>query len=177
MNYLALLRGINVSGRNRIPMEELESLCSNLGWNSVGSYLQTGNVVFTASKPASALELELEQVIESNFGFSIPVIVRSAPDFKACVAESPLSDLAASDPSRVLLYLAKSDILEDVLHNLETRSAAGERLFVRKGALWIHFPSGIGKSKLTPSVIDKAVGSTTTGRNWNTLSKIREMLG
>lgn len=157
-------------------MKELEPLCSGLGWNSVGSHLQTGNVVFTGSSSASTLELELEQTIESNFGFSIPVVVRSASDFEECVAESPLSDQATTDPSHVLLYLTKRTIQEDALHDLESRSAAGERVFVREGALWIHFPNGIGSSKLTPAVIDKAVGSTATGRNWNTVSKIRKML-
>lgn len=157
-------------------MEDLELLCTALGWNSVGSYLRTGNVVFTASSSASALELELEQMIESNFGFSIPVVVRSASEFEECVLESPLSDQAATDPSHVLLYLTKHTIQKDALHYLESRSVAGERVFIRKGALWIHFPNGIGKSKLTPSVIDKAVRSTATGRNWNTVSKIREML-
>ncbi len=176
ITYIALLRGINVGGKNRIPMKELEPLCAALGWNSVETHLQTGNVVFTGSSAISTLETELEQSIESCFGFSIPVIVRSASDFESCVAESPLTDQAAVDPSHVLLFLTKSPLQRNALQYLQSRSADGECVFVKDKSLWIHFTNGVGSSKLNPAVIDKAVGSKTTGRNWNTVSKIREML-
>ncbi|MGK0190052.1 MAG: hypothetical protein ACI9R3_005872 [Verrucomicrobiales bacterium] len=174
--YVALLRGINVGGKNRIPMKELAPLCAALGWKSVETYLQTGNVIFTSTRAASTLESDLERAIVSHFDFSIPIIVRNAIDFEKCIVESPLKNQAKTDPSRVLLYLAKRPIDNDAHRNLESRSTAGECVFVYHQSLWIHFPSGVGSSKLTSAVIDKAVGSTATGRNWNTASKIREML-
>lgn len=176
MTYLALLRGINVGGKNKVPMKELQSLCAGLGWKSVETYLQTGNVVFKASESAASLESDLEKAIESRFGFPIPVVVRSAKEFIACVAESPLKKRAETDPSRTLLYLTKRPIQDDALASLESRAAAGESLYVSSQSLWIYFPEGVGTSKLSPAVIDRAVGSNATGRNWNTITKICEML-
>ena len=175
-SYVALLRGINVSGINKIPMRELASLCADLGWGSVRTCLQTGNVVFTSAASAVALEAALEQAIEARFGFSIPVIVRSAGDFEACLDGAALRDLAAADPSRLLLYLTKAPIPAWAIESLDSRAKAGERIFVQEASLWIYFSNGVGSSKLTPSVIDRAVQSSATGRNWNTVSKIRALL-
>ncbi|MDF1814677.1 MAG: DUF1697 domain-containing protein [Verrucomicrobiales bacterium] len=153
---MALLRGINVSGRNKVPMKELVSLCADLEWKSVRTHLQTGNLVFKASQSASTFESELEQSINSSFGFSIPVIVRSAADLEKIVADSPFKNQAAPDPSHVLLYLTKRPIEKGALQYMESGSGAREKVLVSVKSLWIHFPKGVGSSKLTPSVIDRS---------------------
>ncbi len=105
MTRIAFLRGINVSGKNKIPMNELESLCIGLKWQSVRTHLQTGNVIFSSEGLQTQLEHDLETAIESHFGFSIPVIVRDAALFERILEQSPLSQQAESDPSHVLIYL------------------------------------------------------------------------
>ena len=174
--HIALLRGINVGGRNKIPMKALKSVCEDLSWKAIRTHLQTGNIVFSAKRSTSVLEHELSQAIKSQFGFPVPVIIRTGDEFENCVKSSPLQEEARGDPSHVLLYLTKHPILESAAEALEPRCIADEKIRIQGDALWIHFPNGVASSKLTPTAIDKAVGSPSTGRNWNTISKIRGLL-
>ena len=154
-------------------MAELESLCSSLNWKSVKTYLQTGNVVFSSECSGKEAEQDLEAAIESRFGFAIPVIVRSSDDFGLLVDSSPLAEQAAKAPSQVLLYLTKEVICPGAPGSLHERAVASEEVFVQEDSMWIHFPNGVGSSKLNPAVIDRAVGSVATGRNWNTATRIQ----
>lgn len=137
--YAALLRGINVSGRRLVPMAELRSLLADIGCNGVRTYIQSGNVVFTSAGASAGLERQLEQAIEQEFGFFVPVVVRAASA-------------------------------------LQRRASAGERVKKRGDAIWIHYVKGIARSKLTPAVLDKEIGSPATARNWRTVLRIHEML-
>lgn len=175
VKHIALLRGINVGGKNKVPMKDLVSLCVELGWGPVRTCLQTGNIVFTTDQRASSSEALLEGAIESQFGFAIPVICRTASQFANVLEECPLSESVAKDPSRVILYLSKRPILKSVLSDLRPLAQANEQVCFNTQALWIHFPNGVGRSKLTPKAIDRAVGSAATGRNWRTALKIGEL--
>lgn len=174
--YVALLRGINVGGRNRVPMKELVQMCEGLGWKEVRTVLQTGNVVFAAPEGSTAEDLEsvLERAINEQFQLSIPVVVRNGAQFGQLLDDSPHAEQAAVDPSRALLYLTKQAIASNAEEKIVSRAKAGEVVTAKDGALWIYFPNGIGTSKLTPAVIDRAVGSPATGRNWKTVRKIME---
>ncbi len=101
--FIALLRGINVSGRNQLPMAELRSLCAGLGWGDVRSYIQSGNLVFGADADPASLEAGLEQAISRRFGLSIPVLVRAAADWPGYVAANPFPDASRTEPNLVML--------------------------------------------------------------------------
>lgn len=174
--YVALLRGINVSGKNKVPMKELKPLCETLGWENIRTHLQTGNVIFSTSNPGASLEVDLEQAVEAHFGFSIPVIVREAKTFEGYLMNAPFPEQRSTEPSWVLLYTTKLPISPEALQMLESRASLGEEIVVAHDSLWIYFPEGVGESKLSPSVIDRAVGSMATGRNWNTVVKIQEVI-
>jgi len=172
---VALLRGINVGGNAKIPMKLLGELCASIGWTGVRTLLQTGNIVFTASGSAAEMEKEIEQALRKRFGFPITVVIRDAVTFRSYVAQVPLAAQTAIDPSHVLLYLTKLPPRPGVAQVLGPRALAGEIVAVAGDVLWIYFPNGIGSSKLTPAVIDRAVGSPATGRNWNTVLKIQQL--
>lgn len=176
MKRVALLRGINVGARNKILMKDLRSVCESLGWTSVETHLQTGNVVFTMSGRKAGLESSLEQTIETNLGVSVPVVIRDAKTIAKYLDECPLPSEAGRDPARTLLYVTKKPVATTALETLESRAAEGERIRVQRDSLWIYFSPGVPSSKLTPAVIERAVGSPATGRNWKTVSKIRELL-
>jgi len=176
MRGVALLRGINVGARNKIPMSDLRSLCEGLGWSSVVTHLQTGNVAFNAAGRKAGLEATLEQAIASELGVSVPVIVRDAKTIAAYLDSCPLGRDAEREPSRTLLYVTKLPVAAAALEALRARAQAGEQVSVQRDCLWIHFSKGVAGSKLSPRVIDKAVGSPATGRNWNTMSKVRNLL-
>jgi uncharacterized protein (DUF1697 family) len=173
--FIALLRGINVTGRNKIPMSELRSLCTELGWDEVQSYIQSGNVVFKAGAAPAKLEVQLEEAIERQFGLSIAIIVRAAASWPAYVKGNPYPDASESEPKGVMLGLSKAPPNQDAVEKLRERAAPYERIVQVGDALWIHFGGGMAKTKLSPGVLDRLVGSPVTLRNWRTVLKLDEM--
>ena len=173
--HVALLRGINVGGRATIPMKELALLFLTLGCENVQTYLRTGNLVFESSRDAGELEELFESAIAREFSLSIPVVVRSREQFANYLVNAPFHSESKSDPSHLLLYLSKSLPLDTAVGDLLVKAAAGESAKQAEDAIWIYFPDGIGRSKVTPSIVDRSIGSPATGRNWNTLLKISEL--
>lgn len=172
MRHVALLRGINVGGRNLIAMPELRALCGELGWSDVRSYIQSGNLVFSARAAPPRLEARLEQAIVQRFGLAIPVIVRTHADWAGYIGDNPYPDAAKEQPNLLLLALSRSAPKPDAVERLRERADGGERITRTGGVLWIHFPGGVGKSRLSPSLCDRLVGSPVTMRNWRTVQTI-----
>ena len=174
---IALLRGINVTGRNKVPMSELREICEELGYGDVQTYIQSGNVVLTSPDGVAGAEVEekLAAGIEKRFGLSIPVVVRTDDDWKRYADSCPFGEACAETPNLVMLLLSREPIAAGAVDQLAQRAAADERIERRGDALWLHFPNGVGRSKLTPSVLDRAVGSPATMRNWRTVVKLREL--
>jgi uncharacterized protein (DUF1697 family) len=174
MRYVALLRAVNVGGC-KLPMADLRGTCVELGWEKVATYIQSGNVVFEAEGEAAALESALEKAVARRFGFERPVIVRTASCWTNYASGSPFPD-AEQTPNRVMLGLSKMSPKLDAAKVLQEKAAAGEQVKLDGDALWIHYPSGAGASKLTPALFDKAAGSPVTQRNWRTVLELHEML-
>lgn len=175
--YIVLLRGINVSGHNKIPMADLRALCTELGFGDVQTYIQSGNVVLTAPGPASQLEAQLEAAITRRFGLSISVLVRSAAQWPAYLRENPLRAAADKEPNLVMLALSKAPPKEGAVAALRERAVAGEKIEAAGEALWFHYADGVARSKLSPALIDRLVGSPVTARNWRTVQKLAELAG
>lgn len=173
--FIALLRGINVGGHNRAPMAELRSLSTELGWGEVRSYIQSGNLVFEAGAAPARLEAELERAIERRFGLSIPVVVRAAADWPAYVAGNPYPEASEREPNLVMLALSKAPPEPGAVEGLLERARGGERLVRVGDALWIHYASGSARSKLSPALLDRLVGSPVTLRNWRTVLELDEL--
>ena len=172
---LALLRAVNVGGR-KLPMAELRTLCRELGWSDVATYIQSGNLVFAADAAPEALEAELEQAIAGRFGLGVPVIARTANQWAGLAAGNPFPAAARDEPSRLLLLVSKKPPVADAADRLMERAQGGEKVRLAGEGLWIRFAAGVARSKLTPAAIDKACGSPATGRNYRTVLKLREML-
>jgi uncharacterized protein (DUF1697 family) len=172
---IALLRGINVGGRNMVPMAALRELCAAVGWSNVETFIQSGNIVFEAAGARARLEHALEEALESRFGFRPAVIVRSAAEWASMLAANPFAVEAKDEPGLVLVGLPKSPLARDAAAAIESKGAAGERVREAGGALWFHYPNGAGRSKITPSIVDKAAGSPVTARNWRTALALRDL--
>jgi uncharacterized protein (DUF1697 family) len=175
--YVALLRAINIGSHNRIAMPELRALCESLGWNDVRSYIQSGNVVFRDSAPAARLEARLEQAIDRLLGLSVPVVIRSAAAWADYTGGNPFADAAQADPKRLMLALSKSPPDPDAAEALRARATGGERIEQRGDALWIYFDNSVARSKLSPTLLDRLVGSPVTMRNWRTVMELARMVG
>lgn len=172
---VALLRAVNVGGR-KLPMAELRALCAELGWEDVATYIQSGNVVFAADGRPAAMEAKLEEAIASRFKMEVPVIVRTAAQWRRYPGSNPFPDAARDGPNRLMLLLSKQRPQPRAETALQEKGNAGERVARTGDALWIHFPEGLARSKLTPSLIDRLVGSPATARNYRTVVRLKEML-
>jgi uncharacterized protein (DUF1697 family) len=172
---VALLRAVNVGGR-KLPMAELRALCAELVWSDVATYIQSGNIVFAGKGKPKAIEQALEAAIAKRFGLAVPVIVRTAAEWAKLAASNPFAKVARDEPNRLQLLVSKQPPDKDAAEKLMARAQAGESVKAAGGALWFHFPAGVGASKLTPALIDKACGSPSTGRNYRTVIKLLEML-
>jgi uncharacterized protein (DUF1697 family) len=173
--FVALLRAVNVGGR-KVPMAALRGLCAGLGWRAAETYIQSGNLVFEAEGKADTLEDALERALKEEFGFDVPAIVRTARAWEAILGANPFAAEAEKAPNWVLLGLAKGAIAAGAAAAIEAKGIAGERVREAGSALWFHYPEGVGTSKLTPALIDRAVGSPVTARNWRTALALQKML-
>lgn len=175
LTFIALLRGINVGSSARIPMADLRILCEDLGWNDVRTYIQSGNVVFSADVSAAVLERDLEQALERRFGLTVSVLVRSGPQWSDYVRSNPFADASEREPNLVMLALAKLSPKADAVDRLRERATV-EQVERAGDALWIHFAGGSGRSKLTPGLLDRFAGSPVTTRNWRTVLKLEQLV-
>lgn len=173
--HVALLRAVNVGGR-KLPMAELRALAAEIGWADAQTYIQSGNLLFAADGSREALESQLEKAIAARFAMDVPVIVRGAAEWTAFAPACPFPDAALDAPNRLLLFLSKRPPADGAEAAIQTKAAHGERVARAGDALWIHFPEGSARSKLTPSLIDRLLGSPSTSRNHNSVVKLGEML-
>lgn len=173
--FIALLRGINLGGRNRVPMANLRSLAADLGWRDAQTYIQSGNLVFTGLTAASTAESQLERGIERHFKLRIPVIVRPATEWSGYVDRNPFPDVVQSQPAYVILALSKQRAQDGALLALQQRADKAERVLqLSDDAFCIHFGRGLGRSRLF-GLLDRLVGCPVTARNWLTVLKLREL--
>jgi uncharacterized protein (DUF1697 family) len=172
---ILLLRGINVGGNNKLPMAELRDACREAGLDDIATYIQSGNLVFSAKSPAAA-EAAVEAIIAARFGLTIGAIARTAGQWAKYATRSPFAD-ADERGNLVHLGLSKQVPNADIVDRLTERAVRGERVVIEGDAIWIDFQQGVADTKLTPAFIDKVVGSTVTMRNWRTVQKLAEMAG
>jgi uncharacterized protein (DUF1697 family) len=173
--FIALLRGINVVGRNKIPMAELRAHCSAGGWPDATTYIASGNIILSGTGPARKLEEDLEKLIQRRFGLQIPAIVRRAADWPAIIEANPFPKISSKAPSAVLIAFSKRPPHADAVDRLRERAAGGEKLEQAGNVIWVYYANGVGGSKLSPSLFDRFVGSPVTARNWNTVLKLGEL--
>lgn len=173
--FVALLRGINVGGHNKLPMAELRRQLAELGLESVRTYIQSGNVVFDAAgDDAGTLGDTIRSAIESAHGFAPQVLVLSADRFRAALADNPFPEAVAEPKTLHFAFLAgPADAPE--LERLEAVREDNERFELRGLTFYLHAPDGIGRSRLAER-IERALGVPCTMRNARTVGRLAEML-
>ncbi|NOU26619.1 MAG: DUF1697 domain-containing protein [Polyangiaceae bacterium] len=174
-HYIGLLRGVNVGGNRKVPMADLKRELTALGYANVRTLLASGNFVFEGKKQSTAaLERKLETELAARMGLETDIMVRTPEDWEAAIAANPFPAEAASHPSRLLLMALKSEPAAPARAAFASyleRLAGPERVIVRGREVFVFFPEGQADSKLNL----KALGSST-GRNWNTVLKLRAMV-
>ena len=173
--YIALLRGINVTGKNMIPMADLRTFCTKDGLENVTTYIASGNIVFSSTESQPEVESRLEKLITKRFGLTIPVIVRTGSQWPDYIKGNPFPKESETESKAIQLALPKRKPLPGLLDGIKEKVTNGERVALVGDGLWIHFPNSIAGSKLSPALLDRLAGSPMTSRNWRTVLKLGEL--
>ncbi len=176
--FVALLRAVNLGPHNKVSMADLKALAERVKLTEARTLLQSGNLLFqTKAQASSALEKTLEGALTKELGLTTPVLVRSAGEWQAAVAANPFPQEAKADPSHLVIMPLKAKPTKDGLKALEAAIVGRERVKLVRQELYLVYPDGIGVSKLTIQLVERKLGTTGTGRNWNTALKIAALLG
>ena len=173
--YVALLRGVNVGGRNKLPMKDLTSMFRAIGCDSVQIYIQSGNVVFRADpKLAGRVPDLIAESITNRFRYTIPVIVRSATELFDVVGANPFAQAGAESNELHAVFLASSPSLT-LGSRLDPDRSPGDKFLLVGRDVFLHCPQGLARSKLTNAWFDSNLQTTSTMRNWRTVRKLLEL--
>jgi uncharacterized protein (DUF1697 family) len=172
--YIALIRGINVLGKNSLPMKDLVVLLEGVGARKIKTYIQSGNAVFQSTKKnAPQLSAQLTDQIKKRYGFSPHVFILGLDAIEKATTQNPFPE-AEKDPSSLHLGFLASTPKRPDLKKLDTLRKASEQFRLIDHIFYLHTPEGVGKSKL-PASAEKLLGVPMTYRNWRTVCKIRAM--
>ncbi|HVR43744.1 MAG TPA: DUF1697 domain-containing protein [Thermoanaerobaculia bacterium] len=170
--HVALLRAVNLAGRNRADMAELRALLAELRLKDGRTLLQSGNLVFRSDLRPAALERLLEEAARKRLGLETELFVRSSAEWKAIIAGNPFPAEAREDPGHLLVMLLRSAPRREQVTALRNAIRGREAARVEWRHAYVFYPDGVGRSRLTTAVIEKWLGSRATGRNWNTVLKL-----
>lgn len=168
---IALLRGINLGARNRVPMGALRDLLTELGYGDVRTYLQSGNVVLTSKASPDCVARTLQQEIAAKLGVDTPAIVRTRDELAAVVELNPLRDVA-DNPKRYQVSFLSAEPDPEVVRELSDVDVAPERFVIVAREIYAWHPEGIQRSKVAKALSDRRLGVTATARNWTTVTNL-----
>jgi uncharacterized protein (DUF1697 family) len=167
--YAALLRGINVGGKNKVSMSDLRATCAAIGLDDVQTYIQSGNVVFSSSQRSTAkLETSIEDAIRDDTGLAVTVMIRSARDLAQIADHNPYAEDDLPATQLVVAFLKARPTTKA----LDLSAYGPETAVVRGTDVFLHYPNGQGRSKVTNAVLERLLGTPVTARNWNTVGKL-----
>jgi uncharacterized protein (DUF1697 family) len=172
--YIAFFRGINVGGKNSLPMKGLASIFEVLGATNVKTYIQSGNVAFqSASIDLSSLSKSISVEVREKYGFEPYILVLSLSDVETAMTNNPFPAAESEPTSLHLGFLAFIPKNPD-LQKLESLKNDGERFCLIGSVFYLYAPEGVGRSKLAANS-EKLLGAPMTDRNWNTVRKVKDM--
>ena len=171
-----MLRGVNVGGHNQIKMEALRALYESLKLETPQTYVQSGNVVFRTEEPNLVqLANRIETAIERKFDLRPTVIVRTCSELREVIARNPFAARHDIHPSKLLVVFLARDPGQEARDKLSQIKTDPEEVWIHDRELYIYYPNGMARPKLSPAAVEKALKTPGTGRNWNTVTKLLEI--
>ena len=171
---IVLLRGVNLAGRNRVAMPRLREALEESGFETVSTYVQSGNVVLSSKASPKRVASDVERLIAERFGLDIRVVVRTRAELAAVVERNPLGKVA-TNPKLYQVTFLEAPPGADVVRKLEATAAGKEQVVHIGRELYAWHPDGVGRSKLAALMSGKGLGVTATARNWTTVTRLLEM--
>lgn len=168
--YIALLRGVNVSGQKKIPMAELRGILSKLGFVNVQTYIQSGNVVFQSSEiDEIKIEERIQNEIQNHFGFIVPVLVKTSSEIQLILEKCPFSEEKKSTSYFTLLHAIPNEALVDVVSN---ETYVNEEFQIINSCVYFYSSEGYGKAKCNNNFFERKLKASATTRNFKTMTKL-----
>jgi len=173
--YLALLRGINVAGQKKIKMADLKALFEDLGFKDVQTYIQSGNVVFSADKALNH-KLLIETSIQKQYGFEVPTLVLTDEELDNIVESNPFSDVDLdTEGSKILATMLSDTPNPEAMSSVLAYKHESETCLLRGNVVYLKCPNGYGNTKLSNAFLEKKLNVIATTRNWKTIRKLLEL--
>jgi uncharacterized protein (DUF1697 family) len=169
--YVVLLRGINLGNHNKVPMAELRGIVGDIGCTDVATYIQSGNVVATSTLAAKTLAGRLESALEERFGFRPRTMVRTASEIGDVLAKNPFAD---QDTNKVHVGFLTGPLGRNSTVPTVAESGA-DRAMIIGAHIYLYYPTGVGRTKMTQTPMWRAINEDCTVRNWRTVTKLAEM--
>ncbi|MBD5786984.1 DUF1697 domain-containing protein [Cellulosimicrobium terreum] len=177
--YAALLFAVNVGGR-KVPSTRLRALAGELGFVGARTIVNSGNLVVAPGTSGARTADEVAQVVHDGvaeeFGVDATVVVLTGAQLERIVADVPWSKAARDDPAHLVVLIGEKPVDAAGVARLDLSNPGRENLAVTHGVLYARFPDGIGRSRLSTTVLSRAAGTPVTGRNWNTVTRLLELV-
>ena len=174
--FVSLLRGVNVSGKNKIKMDSLRRMYEDAGFTRVRSYIQSGNVIFESelSDPV-ALEAKIHAAIADTYGFDVVAIIRRREDLGRVIDGSPFAGGSGIDPKRLAVTFLAGDPPDPGALVVDTSKTGTDEYALVGREVYLYCPDGYGNTKLSNVFWEKKLGLSATTRNWNSVNKLYEL--
>lgn len=176
ITYIALLRGINVSGKKLINMNALRQVCAGCGFEEVQTYIQSGNIVFRSREENhKTLEKLLTQAIQQHFGYDVPVIIFSLAQLEQWVLENPFAKDATKNPDFFHIQIMSEKPADDLLQQIDRTAFLPDTFEINGCCIYLYIPGGYGNTKLNTNFFEKKLKVSGSTRNWKTVKVLVEM--
>jgi uncharacterized protein (DUF1697 family) len=173
--WIALLRGINVGGKNILPMVKLREILQAIDCTEIRTYIQSGNVVFHSKhSKASVLAKQIQAGVKAQHGFEPSVLLLTEAELRLAVASNPFVD-ATSEPKTLHFFFLEQACPSPNIQALNSAQSPTEQIHLTDRVLYLHAPDGVGRSKLAANA-EKILGVVTTARTFRTVQKLQSML-
>jgi uncharacterized protein (DUF1697 family) len=173
---VSMLRGVNLGPHNRVKMDELRALYESLKLREPQTYVQSGNVIFkTDERDLTKLTKRIEGAIEKKFGFQSDVVLRSTGELRDVIARNPFAKRRGIEPSKLLVTFLAGDPGEEARVTVRAIQCAPDEVFIDGQEVYIYFPNGVARPKLSWPTIPKILKVSGTARNWNSVTKMLEI--
>jgi uncharacterized protein (DUF1697 family) len=173
---VSMLRSVNLAAHNRIKMDALRALYESLDLRNPVSYVQSGNIVFrTGERNLARLASRIGDAIARDFAFRTDVILRTSSEMRDVIARNPFARRDGIDPRKLLVHFLAAAPGPEARHKILQIKADPEELRIGGRELYIYFPNGMARPKLSMAAIERALKTPGTGRNWNTVVKLCEI--
>jgi uncharacterized protein (DUF1697 family) len=174
--FVAMLRGINVSGHKIIKMEALRASFAGMGFSNTQTYIQSGNVIFEAANGSTAgLSEKIGQRILGDFGFSVPVTLKTAKEIEQIIKRNPFPRMSGIDHSKLHVTFLSDDPPPKALEQLLPLASKPEEVRIIGQEVFLYCPNGYGTTKLSNTAIEKKLSVGATTRNWKTVNTLLAM--